>query len=173
MKTRKATTGMIARIALLVALDVILTRVLTVVNSQYLKIGIGFLPVALCGMLYGPLWGAVCGALGDAIGAVLFPAGDFFIGFTITAALGGMFFGVFLYGRKADWKNILAVAAANCVGLSLCANTVMIAYWFDVSILALLPSRAVQAAATIAAYFVFIPLLSKALIPQLRKAKLV
>lgn len=169
---KKISVGLLARLALLVALDVILTRVLTVVNSAYLKVGLGFLPVALAGMLYGPVCGMVCGALGDAVGALLFPVGDFFAGFTVTAGLAGLCFGLLLRGGL-DWKRLLAVVLTNCVGVSLCLNTFLLVWWYNVSLAAVLPSRLVQAAVSACAYCVFIPLLKKALIPRLQKARLV
>lgn len=173
MKKGKVSAGMLARVALLVALNVVLTRVLTVLNSQYLKVGLGFLPVALCGMLYGPVWGMVCGALGDLVGALLFPAGDFFIGFTVTAGLTGLFFGLFLHGENVGWRQLAYVTLTNCVGLTLGVTTLMLAWWFQISLPVLLPSRAVQAAVTAAAYFIFIPLMNRKLVPRLRKARLV
>lgn len=169
---KKLSVGLLARLALLVALDVILTRVLTVLNSAYLKVGVGFLPVALAGMLYGPVCGLVCGALGDAIGALLFPVGDFFIGFTITAGLSGACFGLLLH-KNAGCKNVLAVILTNCVGVSLCANTFLLVWWFNVSLAAVLPSRLVQAGITACAYCLLLPLLKKALIPRLEKARLI
>ena len=41
--------------ALLIALDVILTRFLSI-QTQFLRIGFGFLPVAVAGIAYGPFW---------------------------------------------------------------------------------------------------------------------
>ena len=53
----------IVTVALLIALDVILTRFLSI-QTQSLRIGFGFLPVAVAGIAYGPFWGAVTGAVG-------------------------------------------------------------------------------------------------------------
>ena len=68
--------------AQLVALDVVLTRLLAI-NTPLMKIGLGFAAVALCAVLYGPWWAALTAALGDLVGALLFPTGAFFPGFTL------------------------------------------------------------------------------------------
>ena len=42
-------------IAFLIALEIILTRFLSI-NTPIVRIGFGFLPVAMAGILFGPLW---------------------------------------------------------------------------------------------------------------------
>ena len=54
------TTKKIAVSALLIAADVLLTRVLAI-NTPVMKIGLGCLAVALSAALYGPWWGALTG----------------------------------------------------------------------------------------------------------------
>lgn len=169
---KKPSAGVLAKVAILITLAVVLTRVLTVINSPYLKVGLGFLPVALCGMLYGPAYGMICGAISDTIGAILFPTGDFFIGFTITAALNGLFFGLFLNRGKIGWKQVACVIVTNCLILSLGANTMMISYWYGVRMQALFFTRLPQVVITAVAYAVFLPLLERLLLPTLRKMNL-
>ena len=73
-------------LALLVALDIILTRFLSI-NTQFLRISLGMIPVAIAGIAFGPVWGGLCGAVGDVLGMLIFPSGAYFPGFTLTAAL--------------------------------------------------------------------------------------
>ena len=84
----KISTKKIAISAMLIAFDVIFTRVLAL-NMPLTKIGLGFAAVMVCGMLYGPGWAALCAGLGDLVGSLLFPTGAYFPGFTVTAAIGG------------------------------------------------------------------------------------
>ncbi len=85
--------------ALLTAVAVVANRFLSI-NLPTMSIGVTFVPLMLCGMLFGPLWGGVCGALTDFIGATLFPFGPYFPGFTAVAFLSGVLFG--LCGKAAD-----------------------------------------------------------------------
>lgn len=78
--------------AILCAVSVVLSRFLSF-NVWNLSVGISFLPVMLCALACGPLWGGVCGALADLIGALLFPFGTYFPGFTAVAFLSGVIFG--------------------------------------------------------------------------------
>ena len=115
--------------ALLIALDVVFTRVLAI-NTPLMKIGLGFTAVALSAMLYGPFWAALTAALGDLIGALLFPTGAYFPGFTVTAALTGLIFGLYLYRREKGWLRAFLAALTNCFFITLILNTLMIAVFF-------------------------------------------
>ena len=79
--------------AILAAAAMIINRFLSF-NVWNMSIGISFVPVLVCGLLFGPLWGGVCGALADFIGALLFPFGPYFFGFTATAFISGVFYGL-------------------------------------------------------------------------------
>ncbi len=110
---------------MLIAFDVIFTRVLAL-NTPLMKIGIGFAAVMVCGMLYGPGWAALCAGLGDLVGALLFPTGAYFPGFTLTAALGGAIFGAALYKKRPGLAGCIVTAFLNCSVVTLLLNTLMI-----------------------------------------------
>ena len=129
----------------LLALDVVLTRLLAV-NTPVMKIGLGFAATALCAILYGPWWAALVAALGDLVGALLFPTGAFFPGFTLTAACTGLIFGLCLYRRDRSLLWPILAAVLNVVLVSYLANTAMISYISGTPYTTLLKARAVQLA---------------------------
>ena len=129
----------------LLALDVVLTRLLAI-NTPLMKIGLGFAAVALCAVLYGPWWAALVAALGDLVGALLFPTGAFFPGFTVTAACTGLIFGLCLYRRDRSLLWPILAAVLNVVLVSYLANTAMISYISGTPYTTLLKARAVQLA---------------------------
>ena len=86
----------LVEISLLIALEIILTRFCSI-NTAILRIGFGFLPIAIIGMMYGPVSAGLAYVIGDILGMMIFPSGSFFPGFTLTAALTGAPYGVFLY----------------------------------------------------------------------------
>ena len=139
------TTKKIAVSALLIAADVLLTRVLAI-NTPVMKIGLGFLAVALSAALYGPWWAALTGALADLIGSLIFPTGAYFPGFTLTAAITGVIFGLCFYRRRVTWKEACLAATLNVLLVSYLANSAMIAYLSGTSFAAMLGVRAVQLA---------------------------
>lgn len=86
---------------MLTALCVVLDR-LSAMN-EFLKVGLGFVPVVIAAILFGPAASALVYGLADFIAANLFPKGAYFPGFTLSAVLMGLIYGIFLYEwRKKD-----------------------------------------------------------------------
>ena len=137
---------------LLIALEVILGRWFAI-RTPMVNLSFAFVPLALSGMLYGPIYGFACGGIADFIGAMLFPQGAFFPGFTLTNALCGMTHGFFLHQKSGMEQNrksfllraILSVLIVN-FGFQMCLNT----FWLIVigvtnkGYLALLSTRFVK-----------------------------
>ena len=119
-------TKMIVILGILIAMEVILNRFLSI-NAWNIKIGFSFIPVVVAALLYGAPFGALVGGLGDFIGAILFPIGAYFPGFTLTAALMGLVWGLLL-SKKQSLPRIAIAAAINQFILGLVVNT----YWISV-----------------------------------------
>lgn len=95
--------------AILAATALILNRFLSF-NVWNMSIGLSFVPVLICGLLFGPIMGGVCGALADFVGALLFPFGPYFVGFTVTAFLSGIFLGMpSLFAKKVKKPLVFAL----------------------------------------------------------------
>ena len=90
--SKKQTIYKICITAVLCITAVIANRFLSV-NLWNLSLGFSFFPILLCSMVLGSVYGGVCGALADFLGAILFPFGPFFPGFTLTAFISGFLFG--------------------------------------------------------------------------------
>ncbi|MGM9532761.1 folate family ECF transporter S component, partial [Intestinibacter sp.] len=86
----------LVEISLLIALEIILTRFCSI-NTPIVRIGFGFLPIATIAMMYGPLSAGIAYAIGDILGMMIFPSSSFFPGFTLTAFLTGVAYGLVLY----------------------------------------------------------------------------
>lgn len=151
----------IVYLGVLTALEIVLSRFLSI-NAWNLKIGFSFVPVALAGMLFGPLGGGVVGALGDFLGAVLFPIGPYFPGFTLTAFLTGAVFGLFLRKTRTALP-VLAAVAINQLLLSLLLNSLWISILYGSPYLPLLGTRVIQCAILAPVQFVVLLLGGRAL----------
>jgi len=101
--------------AVLIAAEVVLTRFLSI-QTPVVRIGFGFLPIVIIATLYGPVYAGIAGAMADFLGAILFPIGAYFPGFTLTAFLTGVVYGLFLYKRKPGLKqSFLRVGTAALI----------------------------------------------------------
>ena len=132
---------MLAITAMCMALNVILSHPFALQISGSIRIGIGFLPVAMVSMLYGPFPGAIAAALGDFMGFLLFPGGAYLPGLTLGAFMLGLVFGVFLYKKEPTVKRIILCGiAAVIIGEGI--NTYFLASAFG---LAIISGRLIQA----------------------------
>lgn len=138
---------------LLVALEVVLTRFLSI-RTPLVTIGFGFIPVCLAGMMFGPLRAGLVGAAADFLGAILFPIAPFFPGFTLTALLAGVVYGLFFYRRPLKVSQIvLAVLLVNLL-LNLGLNTFWLYMTGGAGTAALLPARLIKCAVMIPIQFI-------------------
>ena len=146
-------TKILVTVALLIAIEVVLSRFLSIA-TPIVKIGFAFVPIAICAMMYGPIIAGLAGALADFIGAILFPIGAFFPGFTISAALTGAVFGLFLFRRRGNIPRLAAAVLINCLLISLIINTYWVSIISGASFYALLPTRILQSAIMIPVQFI-------------------
>ena len=162
----KINTRMLAYMSVLVAVEIVLSRFLSI-NAWNIKIGFSFVPIVLAAMLYGPLCAGIVAALGDFLGAILFPIGAYFPGFTLTAFLTGVVFGLFLY-KKQTFPRTVAAVGINQFILGLFLNTYWISVLYGSPYVPLLATRVVQSAILTAAQLIVIQLLIRVL-PSFRK----
>ena len=87
--------------------------------------------------------GAVVGALVDFIGAILMPTGAYFPGFTVTAAITGLVFGLLLY-KKINFPRIVIAVLSTQLVCGLLLNTLFISILYTKAFTALLATRAIQ-----------------------------
>lgn len=96
----------------LAALVIALTTIIgtfTIPVAQNLHIAFAFLIVAFGAMVYGPVVGSIAGAAADIIGFIAHPVGIFFPGYTLSAILSGLIYGLFLYRCRITVLRLLLV----------------------------------------------------------------
>lgn len=145
-KTRKHMQIMVA-CAMLIAIQIVLVRFVSI-QTPFQRLSFGFLPLAMAGILFGTGYGCAVAAIADFLGAILFPTGPFWPGFTIVTACSGLIYGLLLHEkpgsnwsrRKRLFRIILAVAIVN-IFVHIGLGTLNLAIMYNKGFLALLPGR--------------------------------
>ncbi|OJF92920.1 folate family ECF transporter S component [Alkalibacterium sp. 20] len=133
----------IAIVGILMAMSIALGRV--GVTTPVVRITFSFLPTALIGLLFGPWVGGVAAALGDILGFIIGGGvGGFFPGFTLSAFLGGLSYGVFLHKKKVTKKRVFMAVAFNTLFVNLTLNTLWIYILTQNPLAVILPPRLIQ-----------------------------
>ena len=162
-----STTHRIVLMAMLAATQIVLSRFLSI-NLWNLKIGFAFVPIAMAGMLLGPVGAGLTGMVADIIGATLFPSGAFFPGFTLTAFITAFGYGFFLQ-KKQTMKNILAAVLFSEIVGTILLNTLWISILYGAPFITVMIPRLGQALGMgIVEVLVIRPLANY--VPQLRAA---
>ena len=137
-------TVVLVYMSLFIAMNVILTHVIPVLQVETLRISFGFVPVAISSMIFGPVAGGIGAAVADIIGMIVSPRGNYYAGFTLSAFLTGAVYGLFLFRKpKTTFRIALAV---SCVTLfvDIALNTLWLKYLLGQGYFAMLPARVIK-----------------------------
>lgn len=149
------TTRCLALTALFIALNIILDLMnLRIQLTPSLRIGFGFLCNASIGMLFGPVVGMAAGFCTDVLGYLVNQGGGFYFpGYTLTAIVGGLIWGLWLYrpqggiAGESRKKRILRIAGAKAT-INLICNIGLNTLWLTMTggnaLALLLPPRVVK-----------------------------
>ena len=160
MSKSKFSTKMLATLSILVALEVIIARFGTLRPTESIKISLDFIPIVVAAILYGPVPAVIMSILADVLGAFLFPVGPFFPGFTVTAALTGLIYGLLLHKDQSLPRVILAVVLQQGI-CSMLVNTYWLHVLYGLPYLPTMAARLIQCAVVTALQIVLIPLIAR------------
>ncbi|MGO2267124.1 folate family ECF transporter S component [Vagococcus salmoninarum] len=144
MVKQKLRTKDIALMGLLMALQLIFTRFLSI-ETPFLRIGFSFIPTVIMGIIFGPLLTGVGSTLSDFIGISLFAkTGPYFPGFSLSAFLGGAIYGYFFYKKEITLKRVILAKLVVSLVVSLLLNTTWLYMMMGQAALVQLPIRIVR-----------------------------
>lgn len=103
--------------ALMTAISIILSRFFSI-QTDILRISLGYIPIILTGILLGPVQGAVVGLVADFFGTMLFSSSAWFPPLALTPLFIGLWSGVMgrFILKNNFWLTIIVVFTGNIVG---------------------------------------------------------
>lgn len=138
------TTQQIVMVGILMALGLVLSRISIPIGTTN-RLSLGFVVTAVLGMLYGPLVAGIAAAGVDLLTGFIFgTVGAFFIGFTFTAFMNGVIYGLFLHRKKIRWPHVLGAIVVQTLISNIFLNTLWVHLLYQTPIVVLLASRIPQ-----------------------------
>ena len=112
----------IVTVGVFLAVAVVLDGFGSIRIGEFLKINFTFLPLALIGMLFGPVVGCLSGLLVDVIGYLVNPVGAFLPWLVLISGLEGFIYGLILYNMKPEktYKQIIRIVLARGLVCGVC-----------------------------------------------------
>ncbi len=119
----KSSALTIAVLAILMAAQAVLG--LLEIHTATIKISLSFIPVVIAARLYGAVGGALVAGVGDILSCIIHPVGAWYPPITLTYALTGVIFGLFLHKSRSFPRVLLSVCITQFI-VSLFINTIWI-----------------------------------------------
>ena len=126
--------------AMFAAISVVLGY-FTLVLGDYLKIGFSTIANQFVYYLFAPVAGGLFGGALDILKYIIHPTGAFFPGFTISAMVGGVLYGCFLYKRPISFWRVLAAELTVSIICNMLLGTLWLSMLYGKAFMALLPMR--------------------------------
>ncbi len=139
-------TRILVFLSLLIAMNVVLVNMIPVIQVDIIRISFGFVPQSFSSMLFGPIIGGIGAVVADVIGMIIAPKGAYFPGFTLSALLTGIIYGVFLFRKKKTLLRITLAVLCITVFVDLALNTYWLTIMLGKGFLAILPARIIKSA---------------------------
>ncbi|MEG2289484.1 MAG: folate family ECF transporter S component [Clostridium sp.] len=138
------TVKKIVYMAVFIAITAVLSRFFSI-QLEIIKITFSFIPIALAAMIFGPAYGGLVAGIEDLLGATLFPRGPFFPGFTMSAIVVGVIYGIVLYKKPKTTIRFIVASTLIAILVHIGLNTVWLTILYDKGFIALASTRVVKA----------------------------
>ncbi len=160
--------------SMLLAILIILNRFVSI-KTEVLVISFSFVPIMMSSIWLGPKYSTAIALLGDLLGAILFPFGPYFPGFTVSSAISGLIYGIFLYndGKEMSNKKLIIKLTISSIIQLIVVNIFITSLWIHIlygkAYLVIMTSRAITQIIMIPIHIITIYALEKFSRPFMEK----
>lgn len=112
--------------------------------TELIELRFAFLPVACTGMMFGALTGGIMGAAADILGYIVHPTGPFFPGFTISAAVQGVIYGLILHKKEITMKRLVFAQLADMLIVSMLLNPIWLSIIYGQAFMPVFAARIIK-----------------------------
>lgn len=151
MELKKVRTICIS--AMLVAVYLILHFFLAIQITPLIRIGFSVVAVIVAAVWFGPVTAGIVGGISDVLAYMLKPTGPFFPGFTLNVIVAGVIYGIFLYQKASNSKQLLLRVVVSKVICMILIHLIMTPLWLSImfgnAYLVIVQARIVQQIVTL------------------------
>lgn len=157
-RTAALATETVTTIAVLSALAVVCSMLLTIRGGDIMKFSPVFIVIALAARRYGVIGATIVASLSDVIQYMMYPSNGFSLGIFLSSALMGVIYGLFFY-KKINLARIIIASALSQIICTIGITTFTMVYIWGLSFEGIILWRILQAAIMLVASIVFLYIL--------------
>lgn len=131
----------------MIALSIVLCRVLGIQPNEVVRIEISFLPIAIVGAMFGPVWSGAAYGIADFVGAALTTGVNPLI--TLSKIIFGVMMGICLKNRRRGLIYIILFFIISGIIVDIACMTPIFVFWFGYTPSAALTMRALNFAVNV------------------------
>jgi ECF transporter S component (folate family) len=154
------------------ALSIVLGSVASISIGPYLKVGFSAIPNIIVDAFFGPAVGAIFGGAMDLIKFFIKPDGAFFPGYTLSAIVAAIIYGMMLYKKKLTILRFFFAQLLVKVIVNIGMNTLWANMLYGKAFSAILPARIlsnmIQLPIDTIVYFIILKALYQVILPMFR-----
>ena len=139
----KLSTIQVTLLGIILGLRIVLSFLPSLDFGKLVQIGVGFVGTALSGILFGPWYALIVSIANDLITAMLHGK-QFFLGFTLSAAVGGLLYGLFLWRKPTSLKQIALAVLAVTLIVNIGMNSIWIRMMYGKAWSVFMPMRIIK-----------------------------
>ena len=142
--TRLKETKVLTFCGMMGARALILSYVATIKIGQFIRIGFSGLPGQIVDFLFVPWFGSIFAGTMDIVKWFVNGDGEFFPGFTVTAIVAAIIYGLFLYNKPVKISNVVFSQLLVKLFCNIGLNTLWLKMLYNQAVLAILPGRIIS-----------------------------
>lgn len=127
-KNRREALRRLVVTSAMIALSIVLCRVLGIQPNEVIRIEISFLPIAIVGAMFGPVWSGAAYGIADFVGAALTTGANPLI--TLSKIIFGVMMGVCLKNKRRGLIYIVLFFIISGIIVDIACMTPIFVFWF-------------------------------------------
>ena len=162
----------LALMGLFIALKIVVSKLYFPV-SENLKVGFGFILMAIESSILGPVAGMLSGFITDNVGFFLGGGGVYFFGYTLTPMLACLVWSIFLYRQKITVVKVILAKLINSIFVNVLVGSVWSTMLYGKGFLFYATKSLIKNTLLFPIEVIILVIVFNALIPVLKRAKLI
>lgn len=118
--------------AMLITVYLLLHFFLAIQITPFIRVSVSVVAVVVAAVWFGPVTAGIVGGISDILAYIMKPTGPFFPGFTLNLVVAGIIYGIFLYQKTSNSKQLLRQVILSKLMCVIVIQLLMTPLWLSI-----------------------------------------